>query len=1256
MLTEHSVSSSSSSTSSSSPAASLDPDISPPASPSLELTPTLQRGARLHPDNTISDPKRSDAPSYSPHAVGLGLAAPRPHRVPLAPFSADMVGQPQEQSVSTVSLPHRPSETSSNDPASIYVQPPPQPRAESSTAILTFAAQSVGSIEQRPPSPGMSTGLHIAIPSPHHPGNPFVHSRTTPSPPPAGHPSTAQHAEGLTSPLQTSPGALELGQELTLPPPPNPIDGALDLDFTEFESEGLSALEKIYLFSRSPAGFQRVFIAHALPGYLRHRRAADQAQAPAGELVLNEDNDEADHITPAEAVEYVLPLLNLLALDEDEVKEALAEELVPIIWWFITRCRFVDDDDSGEQLYPEPPDEPTRISIQSFMPILGPLLLSTNNHVGGPARLAVVELLKRVRRADARDRRESEEREGGASQAGTGGSEQHHTAAPAGASTATPGQDEEEAESYSPTGLLGHAERRLFEREMVQQVVIGMGRLDLLDENVEWIPDVEMADGEEDSGVPTPVVSAHHWGEDSYFPAVGFVQVLSETTVSPVSSSSNMRLEALPSPSAVLSTTPSDVSSTYSPFSTEQHSLSSSGIDSSPALSPITPPDMTSIYGAAETHRSSPPLSPCSTPLDLHTHAEWSQVTSSRPHSLSSVHTFRLPSPRPSSPRPSSPSISNEAASDASFQSHALEHASVPVIDQRGPFSPDIAMPTPNLPQGTLHPGLRDPSNAELSTVQPEGQESETTEEAQASEEASVGRFSSMSLMAAVTASGSIDDEMKAAFVAEVERVGRDPVFWVRKEASFTVGALAKVVSQEVVLISLLPLFETLYRDASWQVRHSALFALPAILSRLPPHHRRSLALDVVTTLARDESQYVRQGVLEALAEIIYTFHEDADKPPDQLLRLFLGVREQDDVRRLEKAEEPPPPSPPSTPMSWSEFVSSMSSGMHEAAQERDIYEDPLRPLVCAFNYPAVALTLGRERWHEIRELYLSLSENPMVKVRRTLAASLGEIARIIGPEQAKQDLVRVWWTSMHAEESEVRLKAVETLTSFIPALGDAERSDILKGLNGDVWARLRMWREREAVMKALGGWAAIISLDETVLRGLLRKGLQDTVASVREESVTALAALAVAWSTRPQSLEHLWEMLRTLATSSSYRHRMTSLSCYQTVLLALKDFSLLSESFLQTLKSLGKDSTVDVRIRTSRFLGILVAEFPGLPDSVYQAVRELAQDLSADSSHDVKAFAQSLLSNSLPPQNSRNREAVEAAKQSSVFSRPPPS
>ena len=242
------------------------------------------------------------------------------------------------------------------------------------------------------------------------------------------------------------------------------------------------------------------------------------------------------------------------------------------------------------------------------------------------------------------------------------------------------------------------------------------------------------------------------------------------------------------------------------------------------------------------------------------------------------------------------------------------------------------------------------------------------------------------------------------------------------------------------------------------------------------------------------------------MAEVIYTFHEDADGPPDKLLRLFLGIREPDDPRLAEeKVEEPPPSSPPTTPMSWSEFVSSMSSGSQQP-QDRDIYEDLSRPLVCAFNYPAVALTLGRERWHEIRELFLTLSQNPSFKVRRTLAASLGEMAKIVGPAHAKQDLLPVWWSSTRSEEGEVRLKAVECLETFVLALGETERTELLKGLNGELWPRLKGWREREATMKALGTWASISGVDETALRGLLRKGLQDSVASVREEAVRGVS------------------------------------------------------------------------------------------------------------------------------------------------------
>jgi serine/threonine-protein phosphatase 4 regulatory subunit 1 len=49
----------------------------------------------------------------------------------------------------------------------------------------------------------------------------------------------------------------------------------------------------------------------------------------------------------------------------------------------------------------------------------------------------------------------------------------------------------------------------------------------------------------------------------------------------------------------------------------------------------------------------------------------------------------------------------------------------------------------------------------------------------------------------------SLQDDIQRTFVKEVERVARDPVYWVRREASFAVGALAKVVPEEVINISL---------------------------------------------------------------------------------------------------------------------------------------------------------------------------------------------------------------------------------------------------------------------------------------------------------------------------------------------------------------------------------------------------------------------------------------------------------------------
>ena len=248
----------------------------------------------------------------------------------------------------------------------------------------------------------------------------------------------------------------------------------------------------------------------------------------------------------------------------------------------------------------------------------------------------------------------------------------------------------------------------------------------------------------------------------------------------------------------------------------------------------------------------------------------------------------------------------------------------------------------------------------------------------------------------------------------------------------------------------------------------------------------------------------VRSGVLEALAEVIYTFHDDVERPPDKLLQLFLGVREDEDTHKTEPEEERAPSSP--TPsLSWSDFVASVSSGTNDGP-EPDIYDDPSRPLVCAFNFPAVALTLGRERWSELRELYHTLSHTPSFKVRRTLAASLGELAKIIGPEQAHKDLMPVWWASVRSDEGDIRLRALEGSGDFVSAIGPEDRKEVLVGIGEKVWPLLKGWRERDALLKALPAFAAIDNIDEIAVWSLLRKGLVDSVAIVRETAVLTVS------------------------------------------------------------------------------------------------------------------------------------------------------
>ncbi|KAJ6455686.1 armadillo-type protein [Mycena sanguinolenta] len=929
--------------------------------------------------------------------------------------------------------------------------------------------------------------------------------------------------------------------------------GEIPIDLVD--DEGLSALEKIYLFACSQSVFHRLYIVHALPEFL-------------------------EQVTPQEAIEYVLPLVPCLAMDEDErVKEALVAELVPVIWWFFTHCQVIPDDLSLEETVYS--SSTSTISVQAFTPILGTLLL--NSKVGGAARYVVVNILARMRKLNNRE-------SGNAPPAST-----------------SPSSEPEESPEDIPVGLFGWQERLMFEQELLQQVVIGMGKLDVVDTE----DDVDLY-GSHARQDPAEGNWPRHSGDN-------IVQV------------TTLDQEARGEPRVTSPTDPEKVQS------------------ASGNVNPYFPVSL-----------PYPPLSPgssnSSTPSSVTDTSSSSSSSSSSPAVLSEG--AESPSSNASDTPPSAP---RSKPDQQSFR------------DASSPLQLSNVSSAQELPQTEIQSTAQSPTETRQSIFHPSRTSSdagtdehggtEGTDEGEG-DQASVGRLSSMSLMAAVTANGGcVDENTQRAFVREVERVSHDPVYWVRREASYALGALAKVVPDELVALSLIPLFDNLRRDSQWHVRHSALYALPGILSRLSPAKRRALALDTIIPLSTDEAQPVRTGVLESLGEVMYTFHEDDTGPPEELVQLFLGRREDRRVRDGQQAAQARDqvisslfgrPQPPR--------AASSSSQTRTDSPLTSFYTDPARPLICAFNYPAVALTLGRARWGELRETYLEIADNKQASVRRTLAASLGELAKVIGEENAERDLVGVWWKVVRSEEEEVREKALECMEMFVAALVQQPRIAIVSGLL-TIWEEgvFRGWRERKGIASSLPGLAGLVGHNvPAVLRGLLRKALEDAVAAVREAAISALPRLWRMFSEQQAELAQLRENVQTLSQSGLYRQRMTFVACVQCLVVDGPDnqpFITAEDDLWSAISHLADDTVVGVRIGIARLARVASERYQ---NGHQQSLRNLIRHLSLDSSHDVRAYVANSLNAAPAPQlagaTSAEVTGIRPPRRASfaTFSRPP--
>ncbi|CAM9430042.1 unnamed protein product [Scytosiphon promiscuus] len=435
-------------------------------------------------------------------------------------------------------------------------------------------------------------------------------------------------------------------------------------------------------------------------------------------------------------------------------------------------------------------------------------------------------------------------------------------------------------------------------------------------------------------------------------------------------------------------------------------------------------------------------------------------------------------------------------------------------------------------------------------------------------------------------------DLCKQFVTPEMESLSEDPVFRVRKATALNLDKICKVVG-EAGITRLLPAYIRLTNDDVYRVRKACTEALVEMSKAVGAEVSLRELTPVFLNLASDSSKLVRTGALQHLGRLISTL--PGESVSEDLVRYFTGTA-------VESMGDP--------------VVSKILGGQSADAELR---------LYCAFSFPAVVITIGPDRWEELRESFAALIRDPSWSVRKTLSFSLHEIAKVLKADDVERDLVPAMEAFLRDME-DVRLGVIRHLADFFGEMTPQQREKHLNVLVEILQTTSPFnWRLREVLAQQLPRLAPLLTPDSVffavvpVAFGLLN----DPVAVVREktfEVVAPLLQLAGAHSGARQA--SMVSRVRELAHAHTYQARqMYVYICHSMVMACSTNVTperpLFVQEFVPSLAELATDSVVNVRIAMSRTLSKCPDWVMELPD-IRRAIRHLVKDSNPDVRHFV--------------------------------------
>jgi serine/threonine-protein phosphatase 4 regulatory subunit 1 len=443
-----------------------------------------------------------------------------------------------------------------------------------------------------------------------------------------------------------------------------------------------------------------------------------------------------------------------------------------------------------------------------------------------------------------------------------------------------------------------------------------------------------------------------------------------------------------------------------------------------------------------------------------------------------------------------------------------------------------------------------------------------------------------------------------------------------RKETAMNLfGSLAPLVGTELIECYIIPQVISFVNDTSYKVRKEVAVQLVNICEKIPPELFKKRMLNVYKQLSQDSSWIVKKVAAENLPKI--TKLCDTETISKELLPIFKNfVHDEKGAVRNVAIEI------------FGEFISLIKpSETQNFTELLDFYVETIVDLgsskkenksiiqKCAYNFPAVLQFFGAEAWPKLKPCFVKMASEKDEKIKMPLAASLGEISKLLGSELTESDLLEYVdkFFKSSSQNSELKIKILTILPEIIKNIASNRKNSYLEFIKYMIGNKDDKWRKRVTYCKIIGKFNGTYS-DAIIYKRVFPIAINfcfDDVSQVRSKSARNNSRLILQLiSSKTEFKDKTMKIVTSFAQSINFRYRQLFIFMCKHL---FENEEVFKANIADLLLDLAYDKIVNVRIILADFLCKLLKKEKYAELKKNETVRKIIKIFKNDKNEEIQ-------------------------------------